>query len=83
MQTGTVQVESAEIDHSLRTYHSAVEAWIAAIREEEALAFKDRTVAEVDRWEQAHFKEEDARKKVKAAKRDYESALRDEFFHFR
>lgn len=64
MQTGTVQVEREEIDHLLRTYYSAVEDWIAAIREEEALAFK-------------------ARKKAKLAKRDYDSALRDEFFNFR
>ncbi len=83
MQTETVQAERAEIDHLLRTYNSAVEEWIAAIREEEALAFRHHTLTDVDQWEQAHFKEEEARKKAKAAKRDFESALRDEFFHFR
>jgi hypothetical protein len=79
----TVQAESAEIDHLLRTYNAAVEEWISAIREEEALAFENRTLAQVDRWEQAHFKEEAARNKSKAAKKDYETALRYQFFHFR
>jgi hypothetical protein len=60
----------------------AVEAWIAAIREEEALASGDHSVAEVDRWEEADFREEALRKKVKAAKKEYEDALRLKFFDF-
>lgn len=60
----------------------AVEAWIAAIREEEALASGDHSVAEVDRWEESDFREEALRKKVKAAKKEYEDALRLKFFDF-
>jgi len=39
-------------------------------------------VAEVDQWEQAHFREDEIRNKVKAAKRQYEDALREKFFGF-
>ena len=63
-------------------YKVAVEAWIAAIREEEALASGDHSVAEVDRWEESDFREEALRKKVKAAKKEYEDALRLKFFDF-
>jgi hypothetical protein len=63
-------------------YKAAVEEWIAAIRQEEALASVNHTVAEVDKWEQAHFAEDEIRDKVKAAKRHYEDALRREFFGF-
>jgi hypothetical protein len=62
-------------------YKSAVEEWIAAIRQEEALASVNHSVAEVDKWEQAHFRE-DTRSKVKAAKKQYEDALREKFFGF-
>ena len=42
-------------------YKAAVEDWITAIRAEEALASVNHSVAEVDRWENAHFHEEDLR----------------------
>jgi len=63
-------------------YKAAVEEWIVAIKEEEALASVDHTVAEVDKWEGAHFREDEIRSKVKAAKRKYEHALREKFFGF-
>jgi hypothetical protein len=56
--------------------------WIAAIKQEEALASVDHSVAEVDQWEQAHFREDEIRNKVKAAKKQYEDALREKFFGF-
>ena len=56
---------------------------MAAIKEEEALASVNHTVAEVDKWEAAHFKEDEIRNKVKAAKKKYEDALRKKFFGFR
>ncbi len=59
-----------------------MEAWIAAIREEESLASGDHSIAEIDKWEAAHFREEAARDKAKEAKSDYEEALRDKFFGF-
>ncbi len=77
-------MESAatELDQLQRAYKSAVEAWIAAIRHEEALASTEHSVADVDKWENADFAEEEARDKVKTAKREYEDALREKFFNF-
>ncbi len=64
------------------SYKAAVEEWIAAIKEEEALASVNHTVAEVDKWEGANFREDEIRNKVKAAKKKYEDALRENFFGF-
>jgi hypothetical protein len=77
-------MESAatELDQLQRAYKSAVEAWIAAIREEEALASTEHSVADVDKWEDTDFAEEEARDKAKTAKREYEDALREKFFNF-
>ena len=77
-----MQNESLDLDHLQVVYKAAVEEWIAAIRREEALASVNHSVAEVDQWEQAHFREDEIRNKVKAAKRQYEDALREKFFGF-
>jgi hypothetical protein len=72
----------SELDQMQSAYKAAVEQWIAAIKREEALASVNHSVAEVDKWEEAHFAEDDLRSKVKAAKKDYEDALRRKFFNF-
>jgi hypothetical protein len=77
-----MQNEALELDQLQVAYKAAVEEWIAAIRQEEALASVNHSVAEVDQWEQAHFREDELRNKVKAAKRQYEDALREKFFGF-
>ena len=74
--------ENQELDQLQGAYKSAVEAWITAIREEEALASGDHSVAEVDKWENAHFREEEARDKAKEAKIAYEDVLREKLFGF-
>jgi hypothetical protein len=74
--------EHQELDELQTTYKDAVEAWIASIRKEEALASVNHDVAEVDAWEAAHFEEDDMRTKVKDAKAKYEDALREKFFGF-
>lgn len=74
--------EIAELDQMQAEYKSAVEDWIAAIRHEEALASEDHSVTQIDQWEHADESEESARRKVKAAKKAYENALREKFFHF-
>lgn len=48
-----------------------MDEWRAAIREAEALASVNHSVAEVDKWEGAHFREEELRNKAKAAKKEY------------
>ncbi len=75
-------VETANLDQMQAAYKEAVEQWIEAIREEEALASVDHSEAQVDAWEAAGFHEEGARKKVKEAKKAYENALREKFFNF-
>jgi len=69
-----------DLDKMQMAYKFAVEEWIAAIRQEEALASVDHSVADVDRWELAHFREDELRNTVKAAKRHYEDALREKFY---
>jgi hypothetical protein len=77
-----MQNDTLELDKMQIAYKAAVEEWIAAIKQEEALASVNHSVAEVDQWEQAHFREDQIRSKVKAAKRQYENALREKFFDF-
>jgi hypothetical protein len=72
--------ESQRLDELQSAYKAAVDEWIASIREEEALASVNHSVAEIDRWEHAHFHEEDLRNKAKTAKKEYEGALRFKFF---
>ena len=71
-----------ELDRMQAAYKAAVEDWVAAIRREEALASVNHSVADVDQWEKASFEEDELRGRVKAAKREYEDALRAEFFGF-
>ena len=75
-------VETSVLDQLQAAYNDAVEEWISTIREEEALASADHTVAEIDTWEAAGFREEQAREKAKHAKKVYEDALREKFFNF-
>jgi hypothetical protein len=77
-----MSAEHPELDELQAAYKNAVEAWIASIRKEEALASVNHTVAEIDQWEQAHFDEDEMRNSVKAAKAAYEGALREKFFGF-
>jgi hypothetical protein len=77
-----MQNDTLELDKMQTAYKAAVEEWIVAIKQEEALASVNHSVAEVDQWEQAHFREDQIRSKVKAAKRQYENALREKFFGF-
>jgi hypothetical protein len=72
----------AELDRLQEAYKAAVEEWIAAIKHEEALASVNHDVAEIDEWEAAHFKEDEMRDNVLAAKKEYEDALRAKLFNF-
>ncbi len=74
--------DNAELDEMQSAYKAEVDAWVAAIRAEEALASVNHSVAEVDKWEAAFFLAEDARRRAQAAKTRYEAALRQKFFHF-
>jgi hypothetical protein len=82
MEEARMPVEISELDQMQAKYKAAVEEWVAAIRDEEALALVNHSVAEIDKWESAADREEEARGKVKAAKKAYEDALREKFFNF-
>lgn len=71
---------NSELDDLQGAYKAAVEAWITAIRAEEALATVDHSVAKIDAWEEAHFRAEDARGVAEQAKAAYEAALRARLF---
>jgi hypothetical protein len=77
-----MQNDTLQLDEMQSAYKAAVEEWIAAIRQEEALASVNHSIAEVDKWEGAHFAEEKIRGKVKVAKKQYEDALRIKFYSF-
>ena len=71
-----------ELDRLQADYKQSVDDWIAAIREEEALASVPHSVAEVDKWEEAGFREDRKRRDVIYKKRRYEDGLRRELFDF-
>jgi hypothetical protein len=77
-----MQDDTSELDQMQAAYKVAIGEWIAAIKQEEALASVNHSVAEVDKWEGAHFTEDKIRNKVKAVKKKYEDALREKFFGF-
>jgi len=70
-----VVAADSQIDQLQPDYKAAVEKWIATIRREEDLA-------SVDLWEQAHFAEDEMGPKMKAAKKRYEDALREQIYGF-
>jgi hypothetical protein len=72
----------ATLDQMQRNYKAAVDAWVAAIRYEEALASVTHDVAEIDEWEGAALRADSAGKRAGEAKKAYEDALREKFFKF-
>ena len=75
-------ISAAELDQKQAAYKAAVEQWVAAIRHEESLASVNHELADVDKWELAGDAEEELRSAAKLAKKEYEDALREEFFDF-
>jgi hypothetical protein len=77
-----MSTQDGDLDRLQAEYKAAVDLWVGAIREEEAHASVNHSLAEVDTWEQDAFHEDDLRKQVRAAKKAYEGALRERFFNF-
>ena len=69
-------MDKADYDRLRQSYKDAVDMWVAAIREEEALATPDHSMVAMEHWDAASFKEQDAQKKAMAAKEAYKEALR-------
>jgi len=69
-------MDKADYDRLRQSYKDAVDAWVATIREEEALATPDHSMVAMEHWDTAGFKEQDAQKKAITAKEAYKEALR-------
>lgn len=67
---------SPELDNLRDVYKKAVDAWVAAIRAEEALATPDHSMTAMEKWDDAHFTEQDAQKAAAEARDAYKDALR-------
>ena len=71
-----------ELDGLLAAYKAAVDDWKDAILAEENFATPDHSMKEWELWDQAGFKEEEARDKVKEARQTYVDALREKLYNF-
>jgi hypothetical protein len=65
-----------DLDQLRLAYKTAVDEWVAAIRNEEALATPDHSMIAMEKWDDAHFKEHDAHSKATEAREAYKDALR-------
>lgn len=75
-------MENLDFDQLLKTYKSAVDRWVEAIRTEEALATDDHSMVEMERWDDAGFKLHDAELGAKKARDAYKNALRKKNYGF-
>ena len=79
----TIEKETQqELDSLLAAYKTAVDEWREAIKVEEDFAVPDHSMKEWETWDQAGFREEEARKKAKTARLDYVNALREKLYNF-
>jgi len=69
-------MSTANLDELRLAYKAAVDEWVIAIREEEALATTDHSMVAMEHWDTAHFKEHDAHVKVTKARDAYKDRLR-------
>jgi hypothetical protein len=75
-------IETDELDRLQKAYKAAVDAWVAAIREEEALATHDYSIPAWESWDQAGFKQVAAQEKATRAKEAYRDGLRQRDYGF-
>jgi len=75
-------MENLDFDQLLKTYKSAVDRWVEAIRNEEALANDDHSMVEMERWDDAGFKLDEAEQAAKDARDAYKNALREKNYGF-
>lgn len=69
-------MSQADLDQLRLDYKNATDKWVEAVRAEEALATPDHSMRAWEKWDDAHFREEDARKKADEAREAYKDALR-------
>jgi hypothetical protein len=66
----------SDLDQLRFAYMQAVDVWVNTIRAEEALATEDHSMVAMEKWDDAHFQEQDAQKKAKEARDAYKDELR-------
>jgi len=66
----------ADLDQLRQNYKKATDDWIATIRAEEALATPDHSMIAWEKWDAAHFQEEDAHANATKEREAYKDALR-------
>jgi hypothetical protein len=64
------------LDQLRLDYKKAVDEWVDAIRFEEALAGPDHSMIAMEKWDAAHFKEQDTQEKAAKARDLYKDQLR-------
>lgn len=72
----------ADIEPLRLAYKKAIDEWVAAIRAEEALATPDHSMVAWEKWDAAHFTEQDAQTNATAARDAYKDALREANYGF-
>ena len=65
-----------DLDQLRLAYKQASDEWVATIRAEEALATPDRSMVAWEKWDEAHFREEEAHTKATGARQAYKDGLR-------
>ncbi len=69
-------MDRPDLDHLRFAYKTAVDEWVNAICAEEALATPDHSIVAMEKWDDAHFKEQDAQKQAAEARDAYKDGLR-------
>ncbi len=69
-------------DELLQQYKSAIDAWVTAIKAEEALANDDHSMVEMEKWDAAALEVVDAEAVAKKAREYYKNALRRKNYGF-
>jgi hypothetical protein len=64
------------LDQLRLDYKKAVDEWVDTIRAEEALATSDHSIVAMEKWDAAHFKEQDANTKATETREAYLDGLR-------
>jgi TRAP-type C4-dicarboxylate transport system substrate-binding protein len=69
-------------DQLLKDYRQTIDAWVDAIRAEEALANDDHSMVEMEKWDAAGFTVHDTEAAAKKARDQYKNALRKKNYGF-
>jgi hypothetical protein len=69
-------MDQPNLDQLRLLYKKATDQWVDAIRAEEALATPDHSMVAMEKWDDAHFREEDAHSRYTEALEAYKDGLR-------